>query len=286
LTKEIIFIDNGSVDGTADYVAGGFPEVTLIHIPRNVGFIRANNLAYEHAKGKYILMLNSDAFVFKNTLQETVDFMQQHPETGVVGARLVGRDGVIQPSARYFPTPLKNFLQRCGLLGKVPFVGLMDDLTWDHKSVRDCDWVPGCYLLTRKDLVDSMGFFLRDDFFMYNDDNDLCLRIKKLGYKVTYYPVDCVHIGGATAKKIAKTTAAGTQIEKLQMESQVIYYRKNYHWGMVVWNLFLMELFDFMMLIKKLLFMKRDLRFEELFGHMALVWSIHFKTGLGSKSIH
>jgi GT2 family glycosyltransferase len=286
LTKEIIFVDNGSVDGTADYVAEEFPEVTLIRSPINLGFIRANNLAYEQAEGKYILMLNSDAFVFENTLQETVDFMQQHPETGVVGARLVGRDGALQPSARYFPTPLKDFLNRCGLLGKVPFVGPMDDLNWDHKSVRDCDWVPGCYLLTRKDLVDTTGFFLRDDFFMYNDDNDLCFRIKTLGYKVTYYPVDCVHIGGATAKKIATTTAAGTQIEKLQIESQVIYYRKNYHWGMVVWNLFLMELFDSLMLIKKLLFMNRDLLFKDLFGHMALVWSIHFKTGLGSKSIN
>ena len=121
---------------------------------------------------------------------------------------------------------------------------------------------------------------------MYNDDNDLCFRIKKLGYKVTYYPVDCIHLGGATAKKMAKTTKAGTQVEKFQIESQAIYYRKNYHWGMVVWNLVLMELFDFLTLIKKLLFMKRNLPVKDLFEHMALVWSIHFKTGLGSKSIH
>jgi len=131
-----------------------------------------------------------------------------------------------------------------------------------------------------------MGFFLREDFFMYNDDNDLCLRIKTMGYKVTYYPVDCIHLGGATAKKMAKTTKRGTQVEKLQIESQAIYYRKNYHWGMVVWNLILMELFDFLTLIKKLLFMKRDLPFKDLFGHMALVLSVHIKTGLGSRSIH
>ena len=227
LKKEILFVDNGSVDGTADHVAEHFPEVTLIRSPTNLGFIRANNLAYRQAKGKFILMLNSDAFVLENTLQETVDFMRQHPETGVVGARLVGRDGALQPSARYFPTPLKSFLNQLGLLGKVPFVGPLDDLTWDHKSVRDCDWVVGCYLLTRKDLVDAMGFFLREDFFMYNDDNDLCLRIKRLGYKVTYYPVDCIHLGGATAKKMARTTKAGVQVEKFQIESQAIYYRKN-----------------------------------------------------------
>jgi GT2 family glycosyltransferase len=286
LAKEILFIDNGSVDGTADHVAKYFPEVTLIRSPTNLGFIRANNLAYKQAKGKYILMLNSDAFVLENTLQETVDFMRQHPETGVVGARLVGRDGALQPSARYFPTPLKSFLNQLGLLSKVPFVGPLDDLTWDHKSVRDCDWVVGCYLLTRKDLVDAMGFFLREDFFMYNDDNDLCLRIKRLGYKVTYYPVDCIHLGGATAKKIARTTKAGVQVEKFQIESQAIYYRKNYHLGVVVWNLLLMELFDFLILIKKLLFLKSGSSFKDLFSHMALVWSIHLKTGLGSKSIH
>ena len=286
LAKEILFVDNGSVDGTADYVAEHFPEVTLIRSPTNLGFIRANNLAYKQAKGKYILMLNSDAFVLENTLQETVDFMRQHRETGVVGVRLVGRDGVLQPSARYFPTPLKSFLNRLGLLGKVPLVGPLDDLSWDHKSTRDCDWVVGCYLLTRKDLVDAMGFFLREDYFMYNDDNDLCFRIKKLGYKVTYYPVDCIHLGGATAKKMAKTTKAGTQVEKFQIESQAIYYRKNYHWGMVVWNLFLMELVDFLTLIKKLLLMKRDPPVNDLLSHMALVWSIHFKTGLGDKSIH
>ena len=286
LTKEIIFVDNGSVDGTADYVAEHFPEVTLIRSPTNLGFIRANNVAYKQAKGEYILMLNSDAFVSESTLQETVDFMRQHPETGVVGVRLVGRDGALQPSARYFPTPLKNFLNQVGLLGKVPFVGPLDDLTWDHKSVRDCDWVVGCYLLTLKDLVDTMGFFLREDFFMYNDDNDLCLRIKKLGYKVTYYPVDCIHLGGATVTKLTKTSKKSAQVEKWQIESEAIYFRKNYHWGMVVWNLFLMELFDFLMLIKKLLFMKRDLPFKDLFDHMALVCSIHFKTGLGSRPIH
>ena len=286
LSKEILFVDNGSVDGTPDYVAENFPEVTLIRSPTNLGFIRANNLAYKQARGKYILMLNSDAFVAENTLQETVDFMRQHPETGVVGARLVGRDGILQPSARYFPTPFKIFLNRIGLLGKIPFVKPLDDLTWDHKTVRDCDWVVGCYLLTRKDLVDAMGFFLREDFFMYNDDNDLCFRIKKLGYKVTYFPVDCIHLGGATAKKMAKTSKSGTQVEKWQIESQAIYYRKNYNWGMVVWNLFLMELYDFLMLIKKLLFMKRDLPFRDLFSHAALVWSIHCKTGLGSKAIN
>lgn len=286
LSKEILLVDNGSVDGTGDYVAEHFPEVTLIRSPTNLGFIRANNLAYKQAKGELILMLNSDAFVSEDTLQATVDYMRQHSETGVVGARLVGRDGVLQPSARYFPTPLKSFLNKIGFLDEVPFVGLLDDLTWDHKSVRECDWVVGCYLLTRKDLIDKMGCFLREEFFMYNDDNDLCFRIKKLGYKVIFYPVDCIHLGGATVKKMGVTTKKSTEVEKWQIESQVIYFRKNYNSGMVVWNLFLMELYDCLTMVKKVAFMKPGLSFKEIFEHMALVWSIHSKTGLGSKSIH
>ncbi|MBK9439995.1 MAG: glycosyltransferase family 2 protein [Comamonadaceae bacterium] len=239
LVKEILFVDNGSVDGTADYVEATFPEVILIRSPTNLGFIRANNLAYKQARGKYILMLNSDAFVFEETLQVSVDFMEQHPEAGVMGGRLIGRDGVLQPSARYFPTPFKSFLNQIGLLGKIPFVGVLDDLTWDHQTVRECDWVVGCYLLTRKDIIDRMGYFLREDFFMYNDDNDLCYRIKQLGYKTYYVPTDVIHLGGATAKKnMGKVSKRGTQVVKLQLESQLIYYRKNYHIGTALSSVF------------------------------------------------
>ena len=286
LSMQILLVDNGSVDGTADYVAEHFPEVTLIRSATNFGFIRANNVAYKQAKGEYILMLNSDAFVSEDTLQATVDYMRQHPDTGVVGARLIGRDGELQPSARYFSGPLKGFLNKVGLLEKAPFLRPIDDLTWDHKSIRECDWVVGCYLLTRKDVVDKMGFFLREDFFMYNDDNDLCFRIKKLGYKVVFYPVDCIHIGGATAKKMGATTKKGAQVERWQIESQAIYFRKNYNVAIVLWNLFLMELYDFLMLTKKLLLLKPEVSFKEITEHMGLVWSIHCKTGFGNKSIH
>ena len=85
---------------------------------------------------------------------------------------------------------------------------------------------------------------------------------------------------------MAKTSKAGTQVEKYQIESQAIYYRKNYHWGVVVWNLFLLELLDFLTLTKKLLLMRQDPSLKDLFGHMVLVWSIHARTGLGSNPIY
>jgi N-acetylglucosaminyl-diphospho-decaprenol L-rhamnosyltransferase len=285
LTKEILLVDNASVDGTADHVARNYPEVILIRSETNLGFTRANNLAYKRARGKYILMLNSDAFVFTNTLQETVDFMRRTRDVGVLGARLVGRDGALQPSARYFPTPIRVFAQKTGLIRKLPFIGILDDLTWDHKSVRECDWVVGCYLLARKDLIDILGFFLREEYFMYNDDNDLCLRIKRLGYKVIFYPTDVIHLGGATAKKMIKSTING-QVEKFQIESQAIYYRKNYGLGIAALNLLLMLLYDFLIGAKILLRLKRKGSLKDQANHMSQVLDIYLRTRFGTRPIN
>ena len=128
LGKQIILVDNGSIDGSADFVANNYPEVELIRSPINLGFIRANNLAYKQTKGEFILMLNSDAFVSPTAIRETVLFMRDNQDVGVVGARLVGRDGTLQPSARYFPSPLRLFLAKLGLDGKVPFTKPLDDM--------------------------------------------------------------------------------------------------------------------------------------------------------------
>ncbi len=286
LRKEILFVDNASADGTADFVEKNYPEVVLLRSDTNLGFIRANNLAYKRARGKYILMLNSDAFVSRTALQESVDFLESHPEAGVLGAHLIGRDGSLQPSTRNFPTPLRLFLNQVGLNGRLPNVKPLDYLDWDHATPRECDWVIGCYLLTRKDLIDRMGFFLREDFFMYNDDNDLCFRIKGLGYKVFYYPVDVVHVGGATAAKILNTAKKNPMVEKWQIESQAIYFRKNHHLGTVFFNLILLLLNDSLKGAKRLLVKKEGSTAREIFEHMKLVLSVYRRTGFGKKAIH
>ena len=116
LHKEIIYVDNGSTDGTVEMIKEQFPDTILIESPTNLGFTRANNLAYPKVRGKYILLLNADAFVGTDSLQQSYDFMEQHPECGVLGCRLIIRDGTMQPSARYFPTPWKFFLTQAGLV--------------------------------------------------------------------------------------------------------------------------------------------------------------------------
>ncbi|POZ99712.1 glycosyltransferase family 2 protein, partial [Pseudomonas sp. MWU12-2312b] len=110
--------------------------------------------------------------------------------------------GDLQPSCRYFPTPLNVFMARTGLERFFPGVKKVDDMTWDHNSVRECDWVPGCYYLIRREVIDQVGLF-DPRYFLYYEEVDHCKRVKQAGWKVVYYPhTTVVHIGGESAKSV------------------------------------------------------------------------------------
>jgi N-acetylglucosaminyl-diphospho-decaprenol L-rhamnosyltransferase len=286
LNKEIIYVDNGSTDGSVEMVIEKFPDTVIIESPTNLGFIRANNLGYPKAKGKYILMLNSDAFVGQESLQESYDFMEQHPECGVMGCRLVDREGIMQPSARYFPTPWKFFLTKTGWINnKIPFLKGIDDMKRDHSRIFECDWVPGCYLLSRKKIIDELDFFLREDFFMYYDDADICLRIKRKGWKVFYYPNDVIHLGGVNSAKLTEVTEKGKQTEKYNLESEFIYFRKNYHIFMVIMDFLFIVLVSLLRIFKRILLFKKVDK-KTTWDRIVLATQILIKTRFGNKSIH
>jgi GT2 family glycosyltransferase len=287
LNKEIIYVDNGSTDGTVQMVKEKFPETLLIESPTNLGFIRANNLGYPKANGKYVLMLNSDAFVGSDSLQESYDFMEQHPECGVLGCRLIDREGTMQPSARYFPTPWNLFLTNMGMVkNKIPFLKGVDNMEVDHSRIFECDWVIGCYLFTRKEIVDELDFFLREDFFMYFDDADLCLRIKRKGWKVFFYPNDVIHLGGVNSAKLTEVTEKGKVTEKYNLESEYIYFRKNYNVFYVLANFFLIVLAAFLRVIKRVFFFKKNIVIKKTLGRVALAFNILLKTRFGKVPIH
>jgi GT2 family glycosyltransferase len=115
LKLQVIVVDNASRDNSVGILRTHYPHIELIENPTNVGFGRANNQAVSRARGRYVLLLNTDAFVSPDTLQKTVDFMDSHPRCGVLGVKLVGLDGLLQPSCRYFPTPWNVFLTTTGL---------------------------------------------------------------------------------------------------------------------------------------------------------------------------
>ncbi len=139
LQLQVIVVDNASRDNSVEVLRARYPNIELILNTTNVGFGRANNQALPRARGRYLLLLNTDAIVSPDTLQKTVDFMDAHLECGVLGVKLVGYDGALQPSCRYFPTPWNLFLNSTGLNRFFRGARLVDDMAWDHASVRECD---------------------------------------------------------------------------------------------------------------------------------------------------
>jgi hypothetical protein len=223
-----ILVDNASSDDSMAVLRDSFPHQLVLANESNVGFGRANNQALPYVDGGYVLLLNTDAFVAPDTLSGTIEYMESHPECGVLGVRLIGRDGVLQPCCRYFPTPLNVFLARTGLGRFFPWVRMVDDMDWDHASVRECDWVPGCYYLVRREVIDKVGLF-DPRYFLYYEEVDHCRRVKDAGWKVVFYPhTSVVHIGGESAKSVGELTEGGRQISALQIESELLYFRKHH----------------------------------------------------------
>ena len=286
LRKQILFVDNASTDGTVELVNAKYPEVTVIQSATNLGFIRANNLAFPHATGRYALMLNSDAFVGPQTFEKTVRFMDEHPQYGVLGCRLTSRDGSPQPSARNFPTPWRLFVTSLSLDSYFPFLRGLDDADQDLEAVTECDWVQGCYLLARKDALAELDWFLTDDYFMYNDDNDLCLRLRRRGWKTVCFPEKVVHIGGGNADQLGELAKGGNQVDSLAVESTYLYFRKNYGlhrvFSQYLWRL----LYRFARIAKGITHVSKGIVVSEELRSASVESRVLFRTRFGRQAIH
>jgi N-acetylglucosaminyl-diphospho-decaprenol L-rhamnosyltransferase len=175
-----------------------------------------------------LLLLNTDAFVSEDTLVKTLEFMERNPRTGILGAKLVGGDGSLQPSCRFFPTPWNVFLAENGLGRYFPKTRLVDDMAWNHEGTRECDWVPGCFYLVRKEVIEQIGLF-DPRFFLYYEEVDHCHRARDAGWTIAYYgDTQVIHVGGESAKTDGILTSAGRQVAGLQIESELLYFRKHH----------------------------------------------------------
>lgn len=277
----IIIIDNASSDNSVKTIVDNFSECLLIKNSSNVGFGRANNQALPYLEGDYVLLLNTDAFVSPDSLVKTLAYMDKHAECGILGTKLIGRDGVLQPSCRYFPTPWNLFLQRSGFNRFFPRVQLVDDMNWNHTSVRQCDWVTGCFFLIRRDVINQVGLF-DPRYFLYYEEVDLCFAAKKAGWEVHYYPyTSVIHIGGESAKSDGEITESGRQIEGLQIESELLYFRKNHSWlGLMIFSL-LNTVADLINLLKGILKMLPSKKLSGQIEHSVLFWKLFFRTRAG-----
>lgn len=249
----ILVVDNASVANPLAGEINRYPGIYLEVNQKNIGFGRANNQLLPKVQSDYVLLLNTDAFVAPDTLNKTVAYMKANPDCGVLGVRLVGRDGELQPSCRYFPSQFNLFLSRTGLARFFPSIRLVDDMAWDHASVRECDWVPGCYYLIRRTVLDQVGLF-DPRFFLYYEEVDHCRRVKEAGWKVVYFPdTQVVHIGGESAKSAGKLSDGGRQLSTLQLESELLYFRKHYGLLGLLAHIFFLVLGDLVSAAKHML---------------------------------
>ncbi len=233
LRIEVLLVDNNSSDGSAEMVEQQFPHVTLIRSPTNLGFGAANNVALARARGRYFVLLNSDAFFEPGALELSIRHMDQTPLCGLGGARLVGRDGAPQPSARMFHSLARDFFVLTGLAGTFPksqLFGSLDRSWADPNQAASVDWVPGAFSILRPQAVANVGVF-DPAFFLYYEEVDLCFRMKQTGYTVWYWPdVVVVHLGGESSRQL-KTLAFASkaaQVVLWRMRSTLLYYRKHH----------------------------------------------------------
>ena len=279
-----ILVDNESRDGSAEHVEQNHPDVRLIRSGGNLGFGRANNLALPFFDAPCMLLLNTDAFVAEDSIFEAMRFMEATPECGILGVRLTGRDGDIQPSCRYFPTPLNVFLGRTGLARLFPGVRMIDGPDWAPPEVRECDWVPGCFYLIRKEVISQVGLF-DPRYFLYYEEVDHCLAAQRAGWKIMYLPTTTVvHIGGESAKADSELTRGGKQIDRISMESALLYFRKNFGVACVTRHVALELLGDLILIVKAMLKRFDLARSGELLRRMKTTLQLAGVTRLGRRA--
>ena len=278
IDMEVFVIDNASTDNSVEMLRKEYPNLTLIENRENVGFGRANNQALPFIAGRYVLLLNTDAFVETDTISKTVQYMNASPQCGILGVKLLGRDGSLQPSCRFFPTPLNIFLKRTGFSRFFTSVRMVDEMSWDHETIRNCDWVPGCYYLIRKEVIDQVGLF-DPRYFLYYEEIDHCFAAKRAGWQITYFPyTSVVHIGGESAKSAGTLSAASRQIDALNIESELLYFRKNHGLAGVLMHLLLNSVAGFFQLLKDIVKLRHPSVIYSNLKRALYLWPIFFRT--------
>jgi N-acetylglucosaminyl-diphospho-decaprenol L-rhamnosyltransferase len=197
---EAIVVDHGSSDGTLELVRRRFPDVRVIE-QENRGLAAGWNAGIRASTGRYVFILNADAWVVGAGLARLVEFTDTQPEAAVVGPRLLNPDGSLQRSVRAFPTRWRLATEYLFLRKLAPGSRLLNEFYgggFDHQSVREAEFLMGAAMLVRREAIDSVGL-LDEDFFLFSEETDWCYRFRAAGWKVLFYPgAEVMHVGGAS----------------------------------------------------------------------------------------
>lgn len=187
---EIIVVDNASSDESVSFLRSDFPEITVIANKENLGLAAGVNTALAKASGSYYLVLNPDIIVQPDAIERMVEYLKENLDVGIVGGRLLSPNGRLQYSCFRFYTPM-TILHRRTWLGKTNWgkrgVASFVMRDYDHKSVRNVDWLMGSCLMLRAAAVRQVGG-MDERFFMYFEDVDWCRRMWQAGWRVVYLP--------------------------------------------------------------------------------------------------
>jgi N-acetylglucosaminyl-diphospho-decaprenol L-rhamnosyltransferase len=219
---EVIVADNDSTDGTHELVEDEFPNARVVAC-RNRGFSHANNRGLMAADSRYLLLLNPDTEVLAGTFADLVAKLDERPLVGAVGVKQVTAGGSLSPTVRRFPNALRAWggalaCERWPLGARLLGERELDLSRYERELA--CDWTSGSFLLLRREALESAGL-LDERFFIYCEETDLCLRVKRAGWEMRHVPWLTIlhHAGKAGLSPKMEAQAAFARLQ---------YARKNF----------------------------------------------------------
>ncbi len=188
----IAVVDNGSEDGSLERIRAAHPDIELIDAGANLGFAAGNNIALRNVTSPYAMLLNSDAFIQDGMLRKLAGFMEDNPDCGMAGPRVLNPDGTDQDYPCRFPT-LAEMMRRALKGPQFPAQG---------KSATQpiaMERIHGCCLMMRREVLEQVGL-MDEQFFIYDEEMDWCLRTAQAGWKLWLLPdATVIHLGGQTS---------------------------------------------------------------------------------------
>jgi GT2 family glycosyltransferase/glycosyltransferase involved in cell wall biosynthesis len=224
----VFLVDNASSDNSVKMLKEEFPQVALIQNVRNVGFAAAVNQAILESNSKYILLLNPDAAMTPESIEDMVNLMEAHPPIAAIGPKIVDENGKVAVSAFIRPpslwTTLSNFLSIEALIKKTfPLKDFPGKYSLSHieaETPREVSHLLGACLLLRREAFQDAGQ-LDERFFVFREETDLCLRLGKLGWKIWYYPkAQVLHLCGSSVKQL------GIRGKRVSLQSDMVFFCK------------------------------------------------------------
>lgn len=205
ISYEIIVVDNDSADGSVHMLRTEFPEIILIENEKNQGFAAGCNMGIKKSTGDFILLINPDCIVNKDTLEKMLEFFEKHEDCGLAGCKILNTDGSLQLACRRsFPTPASAFFKLTGLSSffhKNRIFGKYNLSYLPDNQIAEIDAVSGSFMMFRSEIIRQVGY-LDETYFMYGEDLDFCYRIKEKGWKIYYNPeTNIIHHKGKSSEK-------------------------------------------------------------------------------------